>query len=316
MDLEKWKVFLAIAEFGNLSAAASRMNISQSGASYTIKQLENEVGFTLFSRSKWKGMELTPSGQLVYEQINNLLQESERFTQTISKINGNLTGSLRIGTFESIAITLLPPILAAFQKDFPKIDIYIKEGDNDYLERALRSQKVDLCFSSYQHRSGFHWIDLALDPIMAILPSDHPLAQQDTVPIQVFNTEPFIVSMNIYDYDVNNVLRHSQIKPTNIVCSSQNDHTILALVKQKLGISLLFERIIATETNALGLATGAVVAKLTEPLFARKLGIALPSLRNATPATQTFIQYAKRMFPELLCASRTVNMDNLSPIIP
>lgn len=261
-------------------------------------------------------MTLTPSGQLVYEQISGLLQESERFTQTISEIKGNLTGSLRIGTFESIAITLLPPILDAFRRDFPHIDIYIKEGDNDYLERALRDKKVDLCFSSKQQRSGFQWIDLALDPIMAVLPSDHPLAQNDAIPIQLFNTEPFIVTMNIYDYDVNNVLRHSQIKPTNIVCSSQNDHTILALVKQKLGISLLFERIIATETSPLGLADGAVVAKPTEPLFARKLGITLPSLRNAAPATQTFIKYARKMVPEILRASRTFDMDELSPIIP
>lgn len=208
--------------------------------------------------------------------------------QTISSITNVMHGTLKIATFESMAITWLPGIITEFRKLYSDIQIYVEEGDNTFIEPALMNDTVDFAFTSFRKRQGIEWIRLTEDPIMAVCPPGHCFSHYFSIPIRLFDKEPFIMSMNLYDYDVNKVLDDNDIRPENIVCSSQNDHTILQMISDGLGSSLLFLRILETVN------TEKLVVKPIEPYYSRELGIAVRSLKSASPAARKFIEITKK----------------------
>lgn len=288
MDTEKLRCFISVVEAGNMAMASKRLNISQSAISYQIKQLETELGFPLFVRSSWKRLSLTSAGRQVYDDTLDFMKAFEKYMQTVSSISNAMEGSLKIATFESMAITWLPGIISVFKEQYPKIQIYVKEGDNAFIEPALVNNTIDFAFTSYRERQGIEWIKLAEDPIMAVFPPMHKFGSLASVPIKYFNEEPFIMSMNLYDYDVNKVLEDNNITPRNIICSSQNDHTILQMIADGLGSSLLYSRILKT------INTNEIVIKPIEPYYSRELGIAVRSFKSASPAARKFIEITKK----------------------
>ncbi len=286
MDIAKWEVFLKVADVLHVTAAAEQLNLSQSGVSYILKCLEQETGFPLFVRHK-QGVALTAPAEELLPAIRGFLAEKEKIGQIISGINGLARGSLRIATYQSIGITWLPEILRQFKKDFPDIEIDIREGGDETIESALAGRKVDLACSSLRERPDCEWIDLGDDRLKAVLPRDHRWAALERVPLELFADEPFISSINAYEYDMNQVLRLRHIRPRNIVCRSTEAFAVMAMVEKGLGVSLLFDRVIR--------AGGAreLLLKDTEPAVARRLGIALASRERASPAAKMFIAYAE-----------------------
>lgn len=286
MDVSKWEVFIKVADILNVTAAAEQLNLSQSGVSYVLKCLEQETGFPLFIRHK-QGVALTSSGAEILPVIRNFLNEKEKIEQTISHINGLSRGTLRIASYQSIGITWLPEILRQFMQDFPQIQIDVREGDDEAVENALFSNEVDLAFTSLRERPHCEWIPLADDHLQAILPMGHSYAGEERVPLTAFREEPFISSVSSYEHDMNYFLQLHAIKPGNVVCQSRDAFAIMAMVRKGLGASLLFARIIhAGGVNGL-------IAKDTDPLVSRQLGIAIASRKGASPAAKMFVEYAE-----------------------
>ena len=286
MDISKWEVFLKVADVLNVTAAAEQLHLSQSGVSYILKCLEQETGFPLFVRHK-QGVALSAPAEELLPVIRGFLGEKEKIGQIISGINGLARGTLRIATYQSTGITWLPEILRQFKKDFPQIEIDIREGGDEAIESALSGRRVDLAFSSLRERPDCEWIGLADDHLKAVLPTKHKYADLERVPLALFEDEPFISSINAYEYDMNHVLRSHRIKPRNIVCRSTEAFAVMAMVRKGLGVSLLFDRVIQ--------AGGAydLAIKDTGPAVSHRLGIALASRERASPAAKMFIEYAE-----------------------
>ncbi|MDL2268258.1 LysR family transcriptional regulator [Desulfovibrio sp. OttesenSCG-928-G15] len=286
MDVSKWHVFTKIAEVLNVTAAAEQLDMSQSGVSYIIKCLEQETGFPLFIRHP-QGVALTASARELLPVIHNFLNEKEKIDQTIAQINGMTRGTIRIACYQSISITWLPEILRQFLHDFPHIRIDIWEGGDDDVENALCNNEVDLAFTSLRERPNCEWIPLATDYLQAIFPEGHRLASKECIPLVVFKDEPFITSPDFYEHDVNYFLKKHGVQPANILCHSTEALSIMAMVRQGLGSSLLFTRIIEAG------GPHKLVVKPIEPPIFRQLGIVIASRERASPATKIFIEYAE-----------------------
>lgn len=292
MDINKLEVFAKLAEVEQITIAAEQMNISQSGISYILKCLEDEIGFPLFIRHK-KGVTLTPEAEEILPIIHEFLNQNETLKQAVSYITGLNKGTIRIGSYQSIAILWIPKILEAFKADYPNIKVDIKEGDDKDIEEDLINHRIDLAFTSYPRGLNVDWIDLKQDCAKAILPINHPMSHCDQLPLSFFNNEPFIAPANIYNLDIHFGLHNNNISPKNVVCRSKDDFTILSLVRNRIGTSLVFSGII----DAYG--DKDVVVKDTFPKICRHLGIALISKKNISPATRMFIKYTKEYINNL-----------------
>ena len=183
METARCRAFLAAAETGSFSRAAEVLRYTPSGVNQLVSALEKEVGFSLFSRST-KGVALTANGQLLLPVIREILHQEDRLFELSAQMNGLLIGTVTIAAYSSIATHWLPAVIRAFQQDYPHVEIKLMEGIWQEVSQWLEERTADIGFFSYQENMPFEWIPLAEDPMVALLPRSHPLAEASCYPLE------------------------------------------------------------------------------------------------------------------------------------
>ena len=284
MDIEKYKLFADVAETRNFTRSGERLGYSQSGVSHILKRLEEELGFPLFVRSR-RGVYLTSNAELLLPLIRNVLAQTEKLEETICAINGIDSGKLTIGTYSSISVHCLPPVLQEFKEKYPHIDIFLKEGGADDILQWIHGNIVDIGILSVSRSSSLDWIPLGRDPLMAVLPKDYIPTSSDAFAIEEFEGKPFIISAAGTDYDIHYALETCGVHP-NLKYSSTDDRAIISMVIHHLGISILSKLILTDFEDK-------VTALPLKPFFHRELGIAMHSYSELPPAARKFADFAK-----------------------
>lgn len=284
MNTKKYEAFVRAVELGSLSKAAEELGYTQSGLSHMMQSLEDELGFPLMIRTP-SGILPNQEGALLLPMIRLLLSANEGLEQSIAKIKGADTGRIRIASFSSVAIYWLPAIISGFQKDYPNVEIQIIEGGAERIEFMMESHEADLCIYTGGENRNFDWIPLRRDQLLALVPPGHPLTEGETVPIDAFLSEQFIMPIAGYDYEVHHILDKLEHYP-HIRFSACNDYAIINMVAQGLGVSILPELLLRNYHND-------AVAMPMEPPQYRMLGMGVPQLRTASPVTRNFMRYVQ-----------------------
>ena len=110
MTLLTYQVFKTIAEIGSFHKAAEVLGLTPSAISHTISSMENELGFTVFTRSK-AGVSLTSNGQHILPYINAVLNADEGLRQVVAEMIGLKEGRVKIGCFSSVCTNWMPDII-------------------------------------------------------------------------------------------------------------------------------------------------------------------------------------------------------------
>lgn len=288
MDSNFSKIFIEIASCSNITKAAENLGYTQSGLSHTLNRAEDELGFKLFYRAK-SGVTLTPEGRILLPAAKELERSVEKLYETISSIQGITKGLVTIGTFQSISINMLSPVLKAFQQDYPQIKIDLKEGSIEEIHDWILDHTVDLGLTSLQENDEFDYIPIHKDPMVGVVPYGYDLKNKNYIDVSDFENQPFIMpSMDKQnDSDVDKVLKKAGIE-ANVTFSSKDDIAIMSMVENGLGVSILPELITLRHFQKVH------VLPLNPPFY-RTLGIGLFSLENASPAAAKFIEYAVKM---------------------
>ncbi|MBX4149054.1 LysR family transcriptional regulator [Paenibacillus lautus] len=289
MSINKFKVLLKVVELGSLTQAAEVMGFTQSGVSHMISSLEDEFGFSLLIRNR-SGAKLTTNGEEILKTIREILKWNEHLEQQVASIHGIELGTIHIGTFTSVGVHWLPGIIQDFQRDYPHIEIRLVEGDYREIEDWIAEGKIDCGFLSLPTSDTFDAIPLHQDPMLVLLPMEHPLNSEDSITLSQIENEPFIMPSKGSDYDVNRMLEKARIKP-DIKYTLGDDYAIMAMVEKGLGISILPELVLRGQQRNIRLI------ELKEKSF-RSLGIAVNSMREISPATKRFLDYVKS-YPKL-----------------
>ncbi|WP_433939501.1 LysR family transcriptional regulator [Paenibacillus lautus] len=289
MSINKFKVLLKVVELGSLTKAAEVMGFTQSGVSHMINSLEDEFGFSLLIRNR-SGAKLTTNGEEIVKTMREILKWNEHLEQQVASIHGIELGTIHIGTFTSVGVHWLPGIIQDFQRDYPHIEIRLVEGDYREIEDWIAEGKIDCGFLSLPTWDIFDAILLHQDPMLVLLPMEHPLSSEDSITLTQIENEPFIMPSKGSDYDVNRVLEKAPTKP-DIKYTLGDDYAIMAMVEKGLGISILPELVLRGQRRNIRLI------ELKEKSF-RSLGIAVSSLREVSPATKRFLNYVKS-YPKL-----------------
>lgn len=149
--LLKYLAFVRTVERGSFTKAAEDLHYAQSSVSKMIADLESEWGMTLLERSK-SGVCLTSAGEQLLPYLRKALCGYDELEGQILRMQGLETGTVRIGTFSSVAINWLPNIFSKLRRDYPGIGYEMLLGDYDEVERWIADRTRGLRLSSAPHR--------------------------------------------------------------------------------------------------------------------------------------------------------------------
>ena len=284
MDSVKCEAFLTAVDHGSLTAAGELLGYTQPGITRMIHSLEEELGFPLLVRSS-KGVVPTANGRTMIPLFREIVRTQKNVEEAGSEIRGILRGVLTVGSYYSVSAMLLPAVLKRFGHDYPNVRVKLREGGNQEMSQWLTEKSVDCCFAAKpSENTACDWIPLQEDELVAWLPHDHPRAADTAFPVAALDGEPFIITMPDQDTDIDRLLAKHGVKP-DFRLSTADAFTTYCMVEAGLGVSFN-QRLIFQKWK------GSVVALPFDPPQYVTLGIAVPSLREASPATK-FIDYVR-----------------------
>ena len=253
MSISKYQVFLKVVSCGTFTKAAEALNFTQSGISHAITSLEAELGITLLSRNRG-GVVLTADGRAVLPKIEKLCAAHHALMQTVEGLKDMDSGLVKIATFSSVSAQWLPRILKSFGKLYPNIEFEVVTGDfYDQIENWIVTGAVDCGFLRLPSVKRLRTYALHRDELQVIVPCDHPCAHSDPFPRELLATEPFIQLEEGDDYEIMAAFDEMGIRP-HVKYVAREDRTILSMVSEGLGISLLPELMVRHSPAQIGRA--------------------------------------------------------------
>lgn len=282
MSLKKYEAFVETVRLGSLTRAAQALGSTQSRISHILRDLEEEYGFELMERSRG-GIRLTGAGAMLLPKMEEVLQKEQELEQLLEDIRSADAGSVRLGTFTSVAVHWLPGMIRAFQQAHPKAELAMFNGDYHDIEQWLRSGEIDLAFVTLPAPEGVRTIPLLEDPLVAILPRGHRLAALDEIPIEEFRHESFISLLQSSAHDFHRALDKAGVKP-DVKFTTKDDYAILAMVEQGLGVSIVPELLLEGRREDLEV-------RALSPHASRTIALALPE-GDALPVVEAFVRTA------------------------
>lgn len=280
MDTEKAKIFLSVMNNGSLSAAAQQLGYTTSGISRSIASLEEELGVSLFIRGK-KGVELTPDAAAFIPIMEEFVFQADKLNETAHRIQGLEEGTLTIGISYGGYFKLIAGQLKNFTEQYPHIKIKTLQATSTELLHALEHHEIDFAIMTYRE-SDFCFYMLKNDPMVACIPTNHPLAKRKAFPLKAFEEESFIAPYPNYDTDYMRTFEQSGIHP-NIQFTTMDIYAAYCMVEAGLGCTLL-NRLEIEDWN------GNVTLLRTKPEINFEIGVLYPKEYNLTRAARIFLK--------------------------
>ena len=137
------QILVAIAEYGSLRAAAKHLDKSQPALTQSLRQAEDELGVTLFSRTS-RGVELTEIGERVLVRARTITSEIARLDEEVAQLRGEQVGAVNVCLSPLAATRIMPRALTLFRKTHPKIVVHLSSGLFPGALKPLREGRTDL----------------------------------------------------------------------------------------------------------------------------------------------------------------------------
>ena len=284
MDTKKYEVFEKTVELSSLTRAAEELGLTQSGVSHILSALEEEFGLPLMKRSR-TGARLTAEGEQLLPYIREIVRQDKLLYEKAALLRGGVEGTVRIGTFTSVATHWLPAMMKEFQSEYPRVQFRLFNGDYHDVDQWLRDGSVDLGFIALPAASE-EWETLPLrdDELLAVLPVGHPLSSLERCRVEDVARQPFISLLESSDHDARRALERSGVKP-NVKYNTKDDYAIMAMVRQGMGVSIMPSLLLRGQD-------GDLVCRPLEPASYRTLALALPGGEKTGPAARRFAEFA------------------------
>jgi DNA-binding transcriptional LysR family regulator len=194
MELRHLRYFLAVAEALNFTKAATQLRIAQPALSRQIQDLEDEIGVDLLRRSP-RGVTLTAEGKLFLEEVRDILKRADESVEKVRALARGEYGELHVGYAPSPSSEILPPALAAFQKDAPRVRVVLHDLASQELIAGLLDGSLDIAITVEQMdepTAGIEFEELCRYPFCAAMAPRHPLARRKSLSLEDIVSQPLI----------------------------------------------------------------------------------------------------------------------------
>ena len=287
-DLIKYRAFVEAVRTGSITAAALSLGYTQPGISHMISYLEDACGFPLLYRNK-QGVTLTESGERLYQICKELLDKQVELNDTISQINGAISGVLRVGSYLSVLTHWGPSLLAGMYERHPLLHLHFSEGNRDAQLNLLRSNEIDIGILSSSAPEDFDFIPIHRDPTVVILPSNHEYCKKEIITTDDLLDSSMFIQSEGSSEALKRILGEQYTAVKGNV-TTKNDQAQIRLVESGMGIGVVGEMTVSP-------SDAIAIRKLDSP-YARTIGLAVPSWKPITPALREFIKLVCEIFQD------------------
>lgn len=235
MNFDQLEAFVALLECGSFHAAAERLGISQPTVTQRLQRLEAHLGCLLVERAR-SGCLPTPQAERLFPHATALLRLRERARASVEHPRFVLGASSNIGSY------LLAPALDGWMADSP-VATDIQQGPNPEIYQQLERGRIDAAFTEWwDHRPGLQALSWRREPLLVILPPDHPLGKEKAIDPESLVDEPFLGGEA--GTGTGRILKHQLGALSSRLRIRQNlgsTQAVLAGVKAGWGLSIVFE---------------------------------------------------------------------------
>lgn len=241
IELRHLRYFVAVAEARSVTKAAARIGIAQPPLSQQIRQLEDYMQVTLFRRTP-HGVDLTPAAENFLAQAKSILGQMDVLVDAAREIERGEKGEFHLGTVYSGLFLLVPAIMKAFEKRFPRASIGLQEMSVSEQVRALHEGRLDVGLVRLPLEDAeLDAMVLLKEPLVAAISLNHPLASQNVISLEALAGE----SMMLYDagkavsfkQQAKEIFRKNQL-PMELY-NAPEINILLGLVDAGLGMALV-----------------------------------------------------------------------------
>ena len=177
--LRQMQYVVAVADTLSFRRAAERCNVSQPSLSAQIAEMEAAIGVLLFERDR-RGVLITSAGQELVGRARHVLVEADDFVEAANRFIDPLAGTLRIGVIPTIAPYLLPGVVPALRKAYPRLMLIWIEDKTDVLVRKVNQGDLDAALLALEANVGdLEHEEVGVDPFVLATPKAYPLGRDD-----------------------------------------------------------------------------------------------------------------------------------------
>lgn len=281
MDTTKIKAFLLAQKHKSFSKVAKVFSYTPSALSHMADSLEEELGVKLFNRTN-SGVELTEAGKQLYDKFAAVIDAENALLNAAAKLVQEQEEILRIGTYSSVALHILPVVLHSFKKENPgvKTSVLVEDSMHDW----LNNDDLDIIFTDRDHPDNTtQWYPIMEDEYVVAVP-ERMLPEKWVITKEELYAFPFI---QINEAVLDEYFDYSKFKEIIRIQSIENE-TAVSMVKENIGVTVL-PRLTLQNSPA-----GVKVLELT-PKLTRTIGIQYKR-GNLSLTTQRFLKHMKRRY--------------------
>lgn len=284
-DLRHIQAFLAVAEQGTFTRAASQLGMSQPTLTVQIQQLEASLGVRLFDRTN-RRVSLTAAGRDLVGPFERLIVDYEAIGHRARDMASHRRGVVTVASLPSIASGLLPRAIAALTAVHSGLLVKVRDMTADAIVTAVKSGEADVGLGSVMRPdSDLRTRPLVTDRLCALVPATHPLASRQRVSFASITRWPLVLTSR--DSSVRQLIDRSAQQrrlPMQVVQESTYMSTAMAMVAAGLGVSILPESALTTAP------VGPRTVSIHSPVLRRELVILSSRFRSMSPAAEKLIE--------------------------
>ncbi|MEM9220406.1 MAG: LysR family transcriptional regulator [Cyanobacteria bacterium P01_F01_bin.150] len=242
IEFRHLQTFLTVVEEMSFSRAAERLGIAQPPLSRQIQRLEAKLDVKLFERTR-PHIQLTSAGEVFADGARRILQQVNQSIQITQLVNQGVAGQLTVGVDStSPGCDHAIQAIRTYRQEHPVVQVQVREMSVDAQLEALQGGEIDVGFMTPCPIPDSLFMDILIqEPLVAVLPSTHALAQQEMVSLSALKDEPLIMDTRRLEGEngIGNRLLQDELFHPKVVQSASDSRLILSFVASELGISIL-----------------------------------------------------------------------------
>lgn len=286
LNLRDIRAFIAVAQTGSFTRAATRLHLSQPALTVQIRRLEETVGVRLFDRNS-RNVALTPSGRELLPVLQKSLHDMEHVLIDARALGDGSSGTVRMACLPTFAASLLPDLIQDLKKEVPRASFYIRDVVASMVNTLVRNEDVDIGLTGGELPDAtFEVLYAGVDRLVVICPKEHPLARRRRIALEHLVSVPLVLTApgTSVRAVVDAALAHASRKP-DIACEPTYMMTAVAMVRSGLGVTILPGT--AREVRA---EPGLVARPIYDPAFVRPIALIKKRGRTLPPVTEKFVK--------------------------
>jgi len=293
INLKLLQTFLLVATHSSFRSAAEQSFRSPSAVSAQIRQLEAQLGVALFHRTT-RNVRITEEGGQLLECVQRALQEVEVGLRKIQESADMQRGRVVLSCSPTVANMRLARVLAAFEREYPGIEVNVHELTSSALLESVRQRQVDFGIGSAIDTHEFHFDFVMSDPLLALVPKQFLKTHKRTISLEALADFPILMITRATALrgmlDQAMVSRNLSFKTRYEFTQAQ---TLVSMACSGLGVAILPHAALPPYVDP-----SVYVLRISSPPLVRQISVITVRGHKLSPASRRMVQLFKQLMPE------------------